>query len=431
VALLLVPWQGKAQAQESAGKTTANETLSKRAFLYWLEGLRAEARGKGISDATLDAALLDVKPVMRVVELDRRQPEFTQTFWTYFRKRVNDERIKRGRALLAKHRDLLYKIQGKYGVPPRYLLAFWGLETNFGDYLGSFRVIDALATLAYDQRRAQFFRAELLDALQIIEEGHISPDAMTGSWAGAMGHMQFIPSTFTRHAVDYTGDGRKDIWDSLPDAFSSAANFLSNIGWRPGEIWGREVRLPEDFDLMLVTINRKKTLDEWSSLGVRRADGAALPQEDMEGSIVLPQGYKGPAFLVYNNFRAIMCWNRSINYAISVGHLADRIVGLPRVANGLDAEHEPLSREEAQEMQQLLNRLGFDAGSEDGLPGPRTRAAIRAFQKENSLPPDGYPTPVLMKRLRALVKKGAILSHILNGELMLQRAALPFYPFTG
>ena len=402
VVLLLAPWQGSAQAQEEAGKTEANEALSDQAFLDWLESLRAEARGKGISDATLDVALRDIAPVMRVIELDRRQPEFTQTFWTYLRQRVNDKLIKRGRALLARHRDLLNRIHVEYGVPPRYLIAFWGLETNFGDYLGSFLVINALATLAYDQRRANFFRAELLDSLQIIEDGHISPDAMTGSWAGAMGHMQFLPSTFTGHAVDYTGDGRKDIWDSLPDAFSSAANFLSNMGWQPGEIWGREVRLPEDFDLMLAMMNRKKTLEEWSSLGVRRTDGAALPQADMEGSIVLPQGYKGPAFLVYDNFRAIMRWNRSINYAISVGHLADRIAGLAQIATGRDAEHEPLSRDETKEMQQLLNRLGFDSGSEDGLTGPRTRAAIRTFQKEHSLMPDGYPAPALLKRLRAL-----------------------------
>jgi membrane-bound lytic murein transglycosylase B len=350
----------------------------------------------------LDAALRDIAPVMRVIELDRRQPEFTQTFWTYLRQRVNDQRIKRGQALLATHRDLLDKIHAEYSVPPRYLIAFWGLETNYGDSLGRFRVIDALATLAYDQRRAHFFRVQLLYALQIIEDGHISPDAMTGSWAGAMGHMQFIPSTFTEHAVDYTGDGRKDIWGSLPDAFSSAANFLSNLGWRPGETWGREVRLPEDFDLMLATMSSKKTLTEWSALGVRRTDGLALPQMDMEGSIVLPQGHKGPAFLVYDNFRVIMRWNRSIHYAISVGHLADRIAGLPQIANGREAEHEPLSRDETEELQQLLNRFGFDAGSPDGLPGSRTHAAIRAFQKEHSLPPDGYPTPALLKRLRAM-----------------------------
>ncbi len=256
--------------------------------------------------------------------------------------------------------------------------------------------------MAYDQRRAQFFREELLNALKIVEEGHISPDAMRGSWAGAMGHMQFVPSTFTGHAVDYNGDGRKDIWGSLPDAFASAANFLRDLGWQPGQIWGREVRLPEDFNLMLATMDVKKTLAEWSSLGVRRSDGTALPQADMAGSIVLPQGYKGPAFLVYDNFRTILRWNRSINYAISVCYLADRIAGLPQIANGRDAEHEPLSREEAKEMQRLLNLLGFDAGPEDGFPGPHTSSAIRAFQDEHSLPPDGYPSPALLKRLRAL-----------------------------
>ncbi len=401
VVFLLAPWQCGVHAREEAA---TNEVLSEQAFLDWLEALRAEARRKGISDNTLRAVLGDIAPVMRVIELDRRQPEFTQTFWTYLRKRVSDERIKRGRAMLAKHRELLNKLYTEYGVPPRYIIAFWGLESNFGDFQGRFRVIEALVTLAYDQRRAHFFRAELLGALQIIEEGHISPDAMMGSWAGAMGHMQFIPSTFNGHAVDYNGDGRKDIWGSLPDAFSSAANFLSNKGWRPGEVWGREVCLPEEFDLMLAKINRKKTLKEWSSFGVRRPNDVALPQANMEGSIVLPQGYKGPAFLVYDNFRAIMRWNRSINYAISVGHLADRIAGLPQIANGRDAEHEPLSREEAMEMQQLLNQLGFDAGPEDGLPGPRTASAIRIFQKEHSLPPDGYPSPTLLKRLRALAE---------------------------
>ncbi|PKN26484.1 MAG: lytic murein transglycosylase [Deltaproteobacteria bacterium HGW-Deltaproteobacteria-21] len=405
VALLLAPWQGSTQAQEEAGKNAGNEALSEQPFLEWLETLRKEARGKGISDATLDAALRDIAPDMRVIELDRRQPEFIQTFWTYLNQRVSDERIRRGQAQLAEHRDLLDKIHAEYGVPPRYLVAFWGLETNFGDTLGSFRVIDALATLAYDQRRARFFRMQLLDALQIIEEGHISPDAMTGSWAGAMGHMQFIPSTFIGYAVDYTGDGRKDIWSSLPDSFSSAANFLSNLGWRPVETWGREVRLPPDFDLMLATMSSKKSLSEWSALGVQRTDGLALSEMDMEASIVLPQGHKGPAFLVYDNFRVIMRWNRSINYAISVGHLADRIVGLPQIASGRDAAHEPLSRDELEELQQLLNRYGFDAGPADGLPGPRTQAAIRAFQKEHSLPPDGYPEPALLKRLRAMATK--------------------------
>ena len=400
--LVLIPWQAHAQSQKDTGRVVATDTRANRTFGEWLKALRDEAHGKGISKATLNAALQDIAPVMRVIELDRRQPEFTQTFWSYLNQRVSEQRIERGRKLMARHRDLLNKIHAKYGVPARYLVAFWGLETNFGSDPGSFRVIDALVTLAYDRRRPQFFRVQLLDALQIIEDGHISPDAMTGSWAGAMGHMQFMPSTFIAHAVDYTGDGRKDIWGSLPDAFASAANFLSDMGWRPGEIWGREVQLPADFNLLLATMNNKKTVTAWSALGVRRADGKALPRADMGGAIVLPQGYKGPAFLVYDNFRVILRWNRSVNYAISVGHLADRIVGRPRILTGRDAEHEPLSHQEIEKMQHLLNRLGFDAGSTDGLPGSRTSAAIRAFQKAYALPPDGYPTPSLLQFLLSL-----------------------------
>ncbi|MCF8025416.1 MAG: lytic murein transglycosylase [Desulfobacteraceae bacterium] len=331
MAVLFSPWPEKVQATKESINFSANEAVSGQPFADWLAALRDEARGKGISDATLSAALRDIAPVKRVIELDRHQPEFTQTFQTYLSRRVTEERVKRGQRLLAKHRDLLEDIHDKYGVPPRYLIAFWGLETNFGDYMGGFRVIDALATLAYDQRRAGFFRAQLLDALQIIEEGHIAPDEMMGSWAGAMGHVQFIPSTFTGYAVDYTGNGRKDIWNSLPDAFASAANFLSGMGWQPREIWGRRVRLPEDFDKSLASMDIKKTLNEWSDFGVRRADGSGLPQADMQGSIVLPQGPEGPAFLVYDNFRAIMRWNRSVKYAISVGHLADRIIGLPEL----------------------------------------------------------------------------------------------------
>jgi membrane-bound lytic murein transglycosylase B len=401
VAVLLASGQASAHAQEEVEKAAADEVVSGQAFRDWLDVLRVEARGKGISDATLDAALGDIAPVLAVVERDRRQPEFTQTFWAYLRQRVSDERVKRGRALLARHRDLLNGIYAQYGVPPRYLIAFWGLETNFGDYLGGFRVIDALATLAYDRRRARFFRGELLGALQILEEGHITPDAMTGSWAGAMGQMQFIPSTFIGYAVDHTGDGRKDIWGSLPDAFSSAANFLFKLGWRAEEPWGWEVLLPRDFDLMLATMKVKKTLAQWSALGVRRTDGKALPQLEREGAILLPQGHKGPAFLVYDNFRTIMRWNNSVNYALSVGHLADRIVGLPELATGRDAEHTPLSRDAIGEIQQLLNRLGFAAGAVDGLPGSRTRTAIRTFQQKHALPPDGYPEPALLQRLRA------------------------------
>jgi membrane-bound lytic murein transglycosylase B len=344
VASFTILWNGHTQAGELSTQTAKNETLADENFQNWLEALRDDARAAGISQRTLDSALKDIKLVARVVERDRSQFEFTRTFLTYLGKCVTDKRIKRGRKLLAEHRILLDKIYAQFNVPPRYLIAFWGIETNFGDNMGRFSVIDALVTLAYDQRRSNFFRVQLIDALKIIDNGHIAPNAMKGSWAGAMGHMQFMPSTFVAHAIDFNGDGRKDIWHSFPDAFSSAANYLSNIGWRPGQLWGREVLLPDGFDLMLATIDTKKTVKAWSSLGVRRANGNALPQANMEGSIVLPQGHKGPAFLVYDNFRIILKWNRSINYAICVGHLADRLAGLPEIANGKNADNEPLSR---------------------------------------------------------------------------------------
>ncbi|RDD62026.1 lytic murein transglycosylase [Ferruginivarius sediminum] len=375
-------------------------------FAAWLTDLRAEAAGKGISENTLDAALKGVEPIERVVELDRRQPEFTRTFWTYLERRVTPERVERGRDLLSKHRDLLARVQAEFGVQPRYLVAFWGLETNFGDYLGDFPVVGSLATLAYDERRSDFFRAQLLDALRIVDEGHIEADRMKGSWAGAMGHMQFIPSTFVNNAVDATGDGQKDIWNSLPDAFASAANYLSNVGWKGDEIWGREVRLPQGFDWSLAGLEVRKPIAEWAAMDVRRANGNPLPKADMEGSIVVPQGHAGPAFLVYDNFRAILRWNRSISYAIAVGHLADRIVGLPPLQNGRDVSNEPLSRDQTKEMQRLLNTLGFDAGKPDGLPGPQTRAAIRRFQDSLGRPSDGYPSPALLESLRKRAQSG-------------------------
>ena len=399
LAVLLGPWQAAIQCQADNRQA---DVADEQDFKNWLQSLRREAAVKGISDATLNAALKDIAPAKKVIALDRHQPEFTQTFWSYLNQRVNEERVKRGQTLLETHHRLLSKIQTAYGVPSRYIVAFWGLETNFGNYLGDFRVIQALVTLAYDRRRTDFFRGQLLDALQIIDNGHITAEKMIGSWAGAMGHMQFMPSTFIGHAVDYTGDGRKDIWQSLPDAFASAANFLTDIGWQPGETWGREVRLPDKFDLTLANLSENKTLKAWSALGVRRANGAPLPRANIQGAIVLPQGHKGPAFIVYENFRVILRWNNSLNYALSVGHLADRIVGMPRILNGRGAQHKPLSRTNIKQIQHRLNQLGFDAGGSDGLPGPRTKAAIRAFQTQHALAPDGYPSPFLMDFLLSM-----------------------------
>lgn len=376
-------------------------------FETWLEGVKRDAAAAGISQATIEAALSGLSPIERVLELDQRQPEFTRTFWSYLNRAVTAGRIERGRELLARHRELLQRVQRRYNVQPRYLVAFWGLESNFGKNTGGLSVIGALATLAYNPRRGAFFRAQLLDALRILDQGHIGLAKMQGSWAGAMGQLQFMPSTFAAYAVDFDGDGRRDIWTGLPDVFASAANYLSSIGWRGDELWGREVRLPADFDWDLASLKLRKPIAAWRQLGVKRADGGALPVADISGAIVAPGGYKGPAFLVYGNFDRILDWNRSLLYAIAVGHLADRIAGRGALLAVRPAQETPLSRAQVEEMQGLLARLGFDAGEPDGVVGSRTRAALRSFQRQAKVPPDGYPTPELLTNLRASLRASA------------------------
>lgn len=372
-------------------------------FDTWLEGVRREALGRGIRRETVARALDDLQPVPDVVQRDRTQREFTLTFTRYMRGAVTDARVQKARRLLSEHRALLEKVAEEYGVQPRFLVSFWGLESNFGEHTGGYQVIAALATLAHEGRRHDFFRAQLMDALQIVDEGHIDVAEMTGSWAGAMGQLQFIPSTFVNFAVDYDGDGHRDIWHSLPDVFASAANYLSQEGWRGDRTWGRQVSLPPGFDYSLASLSVKKPLAEWSALGLREADGGALPVVDgMEAALVLPSGYRGPAFLVYENFETILIWNRSILYAISVGHLADRIEGAPALGADALPEEEPLSLKAIEEMQALLNARGFDAGKPDGLVGPQTREALRAFQLAEGLPADGYPTLEIIDRLRAV-----------------------------
>lgn len=311
--LLLVIFPNTGQAEDDA-------------FAKWLEGLRAEALSRGISEATLDSALSGLSPLKRVIELDRNQPEFKLDFRTYQNKVVSEWRIKRGRKMLAEHRELLENIAGRYGVPPRFLVAIWGIETNFGKTLGNFPVISSLATLAYDPRRSSFFRRELLAALTIIDEGHISVQDFKGSWAGAMGQLQFMPSTFVRYAVDADNNGKKDIWRTLPDIMESAANFLAQSGWQRGITWGREVMLPDGFDTSLTGLDTLKSLDEWTAAGIRSIDGGSLPSEDIKASIITPENHVTPAFLVYKNYRVIMRWNSSHFYALAVGHLADRII---------------------------------------------------------------------------------------------------------
>jgi membrane-bound lytic murein transglycosylase B len=298
-------------------------------FDKWLDELRSDALADGISGATLDAALTDVALIPRVIELDRSQPEFTLTFAQYLDRVVPVSRQNKAKARLSEHRAMLDEISKKYGVQSRFIVALWGIETDFGRVQGGFNVIPALVTLAYDGRRSAFFRKELMDALHIIDDGHISADDMKGSWAGAMGQSQFMPSSFRQYAQDYNNDGKKDIWGTQADVFASAANYLSSVGWQDDMTWGRMVSLPSTgiaspSSAMALHDNKtKKTLPEWSKLGVTSADGSALPSRALNARLVLPDGVEGPAYLVYANYEAILRWNRSNYFAIAVGTLSD------------------------------------------------------------------------------------------------------------
>jgi len=362
-----------------------------RDFAACLDELGAEARARGLSVTLVDEVLAGLEYQPRVIELDRTQPEFSQTFSAYLGARVTEDRVRRGRELLAHHREFLARLTRDYGVPGRYLIAFWGLETNFGTFMGNMPTLDSLATLACDPRRTEYFAEQLLTGLELLERESLSPQRMRGSWAGAMGHTQFMPSAYLQYAVDGDGDGRIDLWDSAADALASGAHYLQKLGWNRGERWGREVRLPADFAWHESGVDNRKRLHEWRDLGVRRADGGALPVAGMEAALLLPQGHRGPAFLVYPNFEVIMQWNRSQAYALSVGHLADRLAGAGGLASSLAPAPALPSRSRLEAMQLRLAALGFDPGEPDGLLGPATRRALRAFQRAAGLPADGYP----------------------------------------
>jgi membrane-bound lytic murein transglycosylase B len=295
-------------------------------FSNFLKGVRKEALRKGIAAKTLDAALKGIKPIPRVVELDRKQPEFSMTFAKYRQIVAPKSRVKRGRKKFAENRKILDEVSAKYGVQARFIVAFWGIETGYGRTLGGFKVIPALATLAHDGRRSKYFRTELMNALKILDQGHISPAKMIGSWAGAMGQSQFMPSSFINFAVDHDGDGRRDIWRTRADVFASAANYLAKSGWRGDETWGRAVRLPKKFNVNHAGLKVRKDLATWQKLGIRNRNGSNLPARKLRASLILPEkGRTKPAYLVYQNFRTILKWNRSNYFALGVGILSDAI----------------------------------------------------------------------------------------------------------
>jgi len=298
----------------------------KKSFEAWLAEFKSEAAAKGISQATLQATLSRIHYLPKVIELQKNQPEFKFTVEEYLTRVASEARVLRGREVLAEQRPLLEKMQERYGVPPHYLVALWGIETDFGRITGGFPVLDAVATLAYAGSRSDFFKSELYYALRIIDRGHISADKMLGSWAGATGQLQFMPSTFYSYAVDYNGDGRIDIWTNLEDILASAANYLSRSGWVRDQPWGWEVTLPKDFDRTLAGLDNRRSLEEWEKLGVQPLRGESVKNSPVwMGAVVAPDGQKGRSFMALENYRVIYRWNRSHHFVVAVGMLADRI----------------------------------------------------------------------------------------------------------
>lgn len=365
-----------------------------------VQGIKAEAMRQGVSQAIADRAFQGLTPDQKVMDLDTRQPEFSLTYAKYIGNAVTADRVAKGQQRLAQNRGLLEALQSEYGVPPQYIMAFWGVETNYGGYMGDFLVVRSVATLACMTKRREFFSNEAVQALRILAMNHMTREQMRGSWAGAMGNMQFMPSTFMKYGVDRTGDGKIDLWNSLPDAFASAANFLRGIGWKAGLPAAAEVVLPPNFPYDQADSTVEKPVRAWTQMGVKLAGSAPLPASEEPSSIILPAGYRGPAFILYPNFKAVMNWNRSTLYALSVAILAQQIAGGPPVMQPAPADDEPLSRDTVIDMQNRLARLTLYTDEVDGLLGPKTRSAVRLYQKRIGMPADGHPTPEFVRRLQ-------------------------------
>lgn len=371
-------------------------------FKTWLAGFRGEALKAGIKPSVFDHALKGVEPDPDVVEADQNQPEFSKAVWEYLDSALSDKRVVAGKQLLADNKVLLDRLEKTYGVPRETAVAIWGLESGYGQFQGTLNVVRSLATLAYEGRRPDFGKTQLIAALKIIQAGDIAPEAMLGSWAGAMGQTQFIPTTYNLHAVDFDGDHRRDIWTSTADALGSTAHYLAQSGWKTGEVWGHEVLLPKDFNYALADMAVKKPLSSWIALGVHPAAGGTFPARETgrDMSLFLPAGHRGPAFIVSDNFRAVLAYNASTSYALAVCLLADRFQGRGEVLGDWPTDERPLARAERQELQSLLSAAGFDTGGVDGIIGYNTRKAIRAYQVKHKLPADGYPTAALLGGLR-------------------------------
>jgi len=368
-------------------------------FQDFVRDFRAEAIRAGIKPATYDLAFARIGRNQKVEDLNLNQPEFSRPIWAYLDSAVSDRRVANGQAALSANLQTLSAIEAKYGVPKEVLVSVWGNESNYGQGTEPFNMFEALATLAYDGPRTDFARPELIAALKMMQQQHFAPGQMTSSWAGAFGQTQFVPSTFLAHAVDGDGDGTIDLWRSSADALASAANVLADAGWQRGNKWGYEVALPQGFAYELADVDTTRPVSDWKRLGVKTIAGLDLPRSEEYGAIYLPAGARGPAFMVFDNFKVILKYNNAASYALAVSLLADRIRGAAPVVAPWPRDEQPLSRDERIAFQTYLGKLGYDIGKIDGILGKKARAALRDWQKGHGLPADGFATADLLTRI--------------------------------
>lgn len=385
-----------AGASGSAWAASCNDPAG---FPAWLKSFEQQAIAKGVSPATVSSALDGLSYAKDVVAKDRAQNVFSQSFLQFSDRMVAKYRLQQGAALMKKYANVFARIDKDYGVPAPVIVGFWGLETDFGANLGDMPTLRSLATLAYDCRRPDLFRDQLMAALEVIDRGDLTAEQMKGPWAGELGQVQFLATHYRDFAVDYDGDGKRDLIRSVPDVLASAANLLVHEGWQRGQPWLTEVRVPADLDWAQADLTITHSVAEWQRMGVAAAPGSKLGAASLPASLVLPMGRKGPAFLAYPNFNVYLQWNQSFVYALTAAYFATRLAGAPPVGRGSGAEQ--LSYKEVVELQKLLAKRGHDVGKADGMIGAGTRGAVKAMQQELGLPPDSYPDQALLQRLRS------------------------------
>lgn len=398
----------KVTPQPTVKQTTTEQPEVKflaptQSFNAWKADFKDFALAKGINEQVFEQAFKGVTPDPDVVKADYSQPEFTRPVWEYLSSAVSATRITNGEKKIQEHKQTVDAIEQEYSVDQEVMVSIWGMESGYGGFTGNKNVIRSLATLAYEGRRISFAREQLIAALQILQNGDVKSKDMIGSWAGAMGQTQFIPTTYLALAVDFDKDGHRNIWTSVPDALASTANYLKTSGWQYKETWGHEVKLPTNFNYYLTDISTKKSVADWSAMGVKLVNGQAIPttEHSLQAAIILPAGARGPAFIVYRNFFAIMKYNNSTSYALAVSLLMDNLKGKPgKVISSWPVDDKPLSRTERKELQSLLNQHGYNAGYADGIIGANTRQALRSYQQSIGLPADGYPSHELLNKLK-------------------------------